>query len=92
VQSNITIADLDTVNADFEVRLAGLVRETVTPLVGRQLKSVRAFKESSDGSYVEHEITVTVTGGFMNGDGGISLEGTYPHPLSGKPMNTEISV
>ncbi len=92
MQSNITIADLDTVNADFEVRLAGLVRETVTPLVGRQLKVVRAFKESSDGSYVEHEVTVTVTGGFMNGDGWISLEGTYPHPHSGKPMNTEISV
>lgn len=92
MQPNITIAGLAAVNADFEVRLAGLVGNIVTPLVGRQLKTVRFFKESSDGSYIEHEIIVTVTGGFMNGDGGITLEGTYPHPHSGKPMDAEISV
>lgn len=90
--SKLTIADLEAVNSKFMDRLDALVEEMVAPLVGRQLKAIRAFKEHSDGRYIEHEITVTVADGFMNHDGVITLRGTYSHPHSGKPMETEISV
>lgn len=90
--NKFTVAELEGVNEKFMDRLDALVEEMVSPLIGRQLKAVRAFKERSDGSYIEHEIVITVVGGFMNGDGAITLRGTYPHPHSGKLVETEISV
>ena len=88
----LTIAEFEAVNQKFMERMEALVVETVAPLIGRQVKAVRAFKERSDGSYIDHEIVITVVDGFVNHDGDITLRGTYPHPHSGKPMETEISL
>jgi hypothetical protein len=88
----ITITELEGVNRKFMDRLDALVGEIVSPMIGRGVKVVRAFKERSDGSYIDHEVIVTVNDGFMNDNGEITLRGTYPHPHNGKPIETEINV
>ena len=66
-----------------------LIDETVAPLRGRTVTTIRKFKDPT-GEFKEHTVTVVIEGGRLDYDGGLVLIGTYPHPHSGKPVGTDI--
>lgn len=67
-----------------------LIEETVAPLRGRTVTTIRKFKDPT-GEFKEHTVTVVIEGGRLDYDGGLVLTGTYPHPYSGKPVITDVN-
>ena len=68
-----------------------LIEETIAPLRGRTVTTIRKLKEPVTGEFKEHTVTVTIEGGHLDYDGGLVLVGTYPHPFSGKPVGTDVN-
>jgi hypothetical protein len=82
-------AVLESFNELINTVMDDLIEATVAPLRGRTVRTIRKFKDST-GEYKEHTVTVTVTGGRLDYDGGLVLIGTYPHPHSGKLVPTDV--
>ena len=68
-----------------------IIEETVAPLRGRTVQTIRKFKETLTGEFKEHTVTVVIDGARIDYDGGLVLTGTYLHPLSGKPVSTDVN-
>lgn len=67
-----------------------IIEETVAPLRGRMVTTVRKFKEPLSGEFKEHTVTVVIEGGHLDPAGGLVLVGTYLHPFSGKHVTTDV--
>jgi hypothetical protein len=68
-----------------------LIEETIAPLRGRTVTTIRKVTVPVTGEFKEHTVTVTIEGGHLDYDGGLVLVGTYPHPFSGKPVGTDVN-
>ena len=68
-----------------------LIEETIAPLRGRTVTTIRKFKEPVTGEFKEHTVTVTIEGGHLDYYGGLVLVGSYTHPISGKPAVTPVN-
>ena len=91
----ITPAEHETILESFNelanTTMDRIIEETVAPLRGRTVTTIRKFKEPVTGEFKEHIVTVTIDGGRLDYDGGLILVGTYPHPFSGKPVITDVN-
>ena len=91
----ITPTEHEAILEDFNDRansmMEQLIEETLVPLRGRTITTIRKFKEPVTGEFKEHTVTVTIEGGHLDYDGGLVLVGTYPHPFSGKPVGTDVN-
>lgn len=82
---------LESFNELANTTMDRIIEETVAPLRGRTVTTVRKFKEPLTGEFKEHTVTVVIEGGHLDYDGGLVLVGTYPHPFSGKPVITDVN-
>ena len=82
---------LESFNELANTTMDRIIEETVAPLRGRTVTTVRKFKEPLTGEFKEHTVTVVIEGGHLDYDGGLVLVGTYPHPFSGKPVTTDVN-
>ena len=82
---------LESFNELANTTMDRIIEETVAPLRGRTVTTIRKFKEPLTGEFKEHTVTVVIEGGHLDYDGGLVLAGTYPHPFSGKPVITDVN-
>lgn len=82
---------LESFNELANTTMERIIEETVAPLRGRTVTTIRKFKEPVTGEFKEHTVTVTIEGGRLDYDGGLVLVGTYIHPFSGKPVITDVN-
>ena len=68
-----------------------LIEETLVPLRGRTITTIRKFKEPVTGEFKEYTVTVAIVGGHLDYDGRLVLVGSYTHPISGKPAVTPVN-
>ena len=68
-----------------------LIEETLVPLRGRTITTIRKFKEPVTGEFKEYTVTVAIVGGHLDYDGRLVLVGSYTHPISGKPTVTPVN-
>jgi hypothetical protein len=91
----ITATEHETILESFRelanTTMDRLIEETVAPLRGRTVTTIRKFKEPVTGEFKEHTVTVVIEGGHLDHDGDLVLIGTYPHPFSGKPVITDVN-
>jgi hypothetical protein len=93
--SIINHADLETLQSSFRQRLWAaqetLCKEFVTEFEGRQILVERRLR-NAEGEYAPFEVAVTVTDARLGYDDALILRGTYTNPVSGKIVETEVSV
>lgn len=82
---------LESFNELANTTMDRIIEETVAPLRGRTVQTIRKFKETLTGEFKEHTVTVVIEGGHLDYDGGLVLFGTYLHPFSGKPVITDVN-
>ena len=82
---------LESFNELANTTMDRIIEETVAPLRGRTVTTIRKFKEPTTGEFKEHTVTVTIEGGHLDYNGDLVLVGTYPHPFSGKPVITDVN-
>lgn len=65
-----------------------LIRDQVTPLVGKTVKIERGLKDPASGRRSFHVLEATIVGAVWSYDDGIDFKVTYVHPFTGKVMET----
>lgn len=91
MSGKITNNELDTfvngILAELQLFQAEILKERVTPLLGKTMMIARELKDPLGGFRSSHTLQATVVGAVWVADE-INLVVTYIHPFTGKTMET----